>query len=343
MGQLAYTLDRQMRGHTLEMAKLYYAFSDERAFDKNIAEYTFDEHTKGIVDVLAIGAKRNFESVAYIEHEEIKYKEKKHEEKNVVVCFSGGKDSTAAAMVMREKGYNVYLYYVQGINKSYPDELQHARDIANLLGMPLAVERVSLSGKTTFHDNPVKNQFIASLALDWAIENGIGTKICFGDFYTDNVTNSSFLEAWSDCQEMWKAHRDFVRTFVPTYDIFIPFKNYIETMDIVAGHKDILDKIQGCVLPYRFRKTTKVKNEEKYGVELLPNRCGSCWKCCVEYIHYADTGIMPYNKALYIHCMDFLKGKMAILHGEIIGRDYESVYKAFLFNDFKYSKLYENK
>ena len=115
---------------------------------------------------------------------------------------------------MKEQGYNVYLYYVFGINKSYPDEFVRVKELANMLDMPLFVEKVVLKGHTTFHDNPVKNQLIASMALDYGIKNEISAKVCFGDFTDDNVLNSSFLEAWSDTQEMWYAHQEFVRNYV---------------------------------------------------------------------------------------------------------------------------------
>lgn len=333
-------LNRLMYGHTLEMAKMFYVFSHSGSFDERLKEFSFDAKTQPIIDTLSIGAKRAFD-VNY--DNDITYKQKVVEDKNnVIVCFSGGKDSTAAALEMRSRGYNVYLYYVQGINKSYPDEMERATKIASYLKMPLTVESVTLKGKTDFHDNPVKNQLIASMALDFGVENNIGTTVCFGDFYTDVANNSSFLEAWSDCQEMWQTHKEYVRNYVPNYDIIIPFKNYIQTMDAIAKDITLLNLVQGCILPHRFREVTKKKNEEKFGVKLLPNRCGSCWKCCVEYIHHADIGVMEYDETFYKHCLDFLKEKMDVLHNEVVGRDYATVYKTFLYGDFKDTKYYKD-
>lgn len=326
-------------GHTQEMAKMFYAFSNTAFFDENIRLFNFDKDAKPIIDLLAFGAKRDFD-VTYYESE--KRNQSYVEEKgNVIVAFSGGKDSTAAALKMRDDGYNVYLFYVQGINKSYPDELDKAREIATSLNMPLHIETVSLRGKTDFHDNPVKNQLIASMALDYGVRDSIGTRVCFGDFYRDFASESSFLEAWSDCMEMWQAHSDFVRLYVPKYQIIIPFKNYIETMDIISTRRDIMEKVQGCVLPHRFREMMKKRNEEVYGVKLLPHRCGSCWKCCAEYIHYADVGVVEYNKDFYHHCLSFLMGKMGVLHANVTDVNFETTYKAFLYDDFKNSKFYK--
>lgn len=334
------TFGRTLRWHTLEMAKMYYVFSDTKHIDSNLKEYMFDVNAKPIIDTIGIGAKRSFNA----NYENMGYAKENHVlcDKNVIVCFSGGKDSTAAAITMRNNGMNVYLYYVQGINKSYPNEYEQAKKIAKYLNMPLIVDKVILNGTSDFHDNPVKNQMIASMALDYGVGHEITTRICFGDFYTDNIENSSFLEAWSDCQEMWKAHKEYVRKYVPQYEIIIPFKNYIQTMDIIASDNNLLNMVQGCVLPYRFRETTKEKNENKYGITLLNNRCGSCWKCCVEYIHYADIGVLGYNKDFYVHCLDFLKEKMGVLHNEIQQRDYRTVYETFLYTCFEKSKLYNH-
>ena len=329
-------------GFTLEVSKLYYLFSNMDLVDEKLKEYPIDKRVQPIVDVLAQGAKREFKPTYLEEYPVRQFNEDLSANKNVIVCFSGGKDSTAAALLMKEKGYNVYLYHVHGINKSYPEELERAQSVAKILGMPMVTENVTLKGTSTFRDNPIKNQLIASMALEYGIENKISTTIVFGDFTTDNVNNCYFLECFSDSQEMWLTHRDYIKQYVPYYEVVIPFKTYIDTMDIIAEHKDLLNIIQGCVLPYRYRKGIRAKNETKYNVQLLPNRCGSCWKCCVEYIHYANKGIVEYNKEFYKHCLDFLTGKMALFHPDM-KQDIETVYKVFLYADYKDSKYYQDK
>lgn len=326
--------ERHIYGHTLEMAKMYSIFSNINMVEDVCKQYPIDIGTHRLVELISFGANKSF-NITYNDEKSPKMFPKAVNNDNVVVCFSGGKDSTAAALLMRDKGFDVNLYYIKGINKSYPNELERAKEIANYLKMPLYVEKVSQKGKTTFHDNPIKNQLIASMALDFAVENNFSHNIVFGDFYTDNIRNSSFLEAWSDCIEMWQQHEIYVRNnFVEDYKIHIPFKNYIQTIDIVSKDKQLLNLVQGCVLPHRFRESVKQNNEKKFGIELLPQRCGSCWKCCTEYIHLADIGVMPYNKQFYKHCLNFLKNKMDVLRPNIKERDLPIVYKAFLYEEF---------
>lgn len=332
--------NRTISGHTLEMAKLFYIFSNMDYVDELSSQYEIDCGLSKMVDLIEIGANRRFDKINYSNNNDYK-RVFTSDFNNIIVCFSGGKDSTSAALKMKEQGYNVYLYYVFGINKSYPDEFVRVKELAKMLDMPLFVEKVVLKGHTTFHDNPVKNQLIASMALDYGIKNKISAKVCFGDFTDDNVLNSSFLEAWSDTQEMWYAHQDFVMNYVPFYEIKIPFKNYRDTLDVISSNERLLSMVQGCVLPYRFRNKTKEINEQKYNVKLLPNRCGSCWKCCVEYIFLADKGVVEYNEQFYKHCLDILSDKMSILHANVAPKDMKTTYETFLMQGFEKSKIWK--
>ena len=300
---------------------------------------TLDLDAKGLVDVLCVGLQHDL-NVNY-EHIDKQINNIKRNN-NVVVAFSGGKDSTATALKMRDIGKNVYLFYVKGINKAYPDEMEHAIELANKLGMPIHIESVKQTGYTSFKESPIKNQLIASMALDYAIENNIGCSVAFGDFTTDNVNNSQFMESWSDTQEMWSAWVDFVRTYVPNIELIIPFKTYNETLDVISDNPQILESVCGCILPYRFRKVTRNNNEKKYGISLLPNRCGSCWKCCTEYIFLADKGVLPLNLEFYKHCLNFLVKKLPTTRPEIKEINIKGAYEAFLHRPITKSVLYND-
>ena len=122
------------------------------------------------------------------------YKQYKEQGMAFAVAFSGGKDSVATAIKLKDDGRDVRLFYVSGINKAYPDEMTHAIQIAEQLDLPLHVAYVKQHGKTVFKESPVKNQIIASMALDYAINNNLGCSIAFGDFTSDNIHNSQFFE-----------------------------------------------------------------------------------------------------------------------------------------------------
>lgn len=317
-------------GHLLTVSTLFSMFSNLETIDLFTKTYGVDENAKKLVDVLCVGLKRDVN--VRFEHIEHGVSELSRTN-NVVVAFSGGKDSTATAMKLVSEGKNVYLFYVKGINKAYPDEENHAKEIAAKLGLPIHIENVRQSGKSSFKESPIKNQVIASMALDYAVSNGYGTSIAFGDFTTDNMSNSQFFESWSDTQEMWDAWLCFVKTYVPNVELIIPFETYNDTLDIISENKEVLELVCGCILPYRFRAMTKAANEKKYNIELLPNRCGSCWKCCVEYIFLVEKGVFELNKDFYLHCIAFLRDKLESVRPEIKEKTMESAYRAFLHRD----------
>ena len=228
-----------------------------------------------------------------------------------MVCFSGGKDSTALAMRLKEEGKTVCLYFLKGINKSYPDEYKRAEKVASILGLPLYIDEIKLSGKSAFKENPMKNQVVATFALNYCLSRGLGTTIVFGDFTEDTADKAAWDRNWSDTVEMWDAYRTVIQSIIPGFQLLTPFKNYTETLAIVSKNREILENVQGCLAPMRFREHWREQNIKKYGNVLLPNRCGSCWKCCVEYIYLVDhvadyAGLTP-SGDFYLHCLGILK------------------------------------
>lgn len=329
--------ERPLFGHSLTMSTLFAMFSNLYCIDSFARDYSVDSDASQLVDTLCLGLGRDVN----VRYENVEKKLCANRlNNNVVVCFSGGKDSVAAAIKLRDEGRNVFLFHVAGINTSYPDEIMHVVQLAQYLNMPLHVMHIKQQGKTSFKESPVKNQLIASLALDYAVENNIGVSICFGDFKTDTTQNSQFFESWSDTQEMWSAWLALVRSYFSDIELIIPFDTYNETLDIISDSRELLEKVCGCIMPYRFRKMTRERNEKKYIIELLPNRCGSCWKCCTEYIFLVDKGIVPLNNKFYEHCLNFLVKKLPSVHPEVKELTVKSAYETFLHRPFNNSVFY---
>jgi predicted PP-loop superfamily ATPase len=177
---------------TATVSALFSLFSNLDNIDKAAKSCYVDSKASKLVDVLCKGLGREID-VNYIdvEHEICDARRTN----DVVVAFSGGKDSVATVLKLKSQGKTPHLFHVVGINKSYPDEIKHAKELAAKLGLELHIERVSQIGNTSFKESPIKNQVIASMALDYAIANGIGGSVAFGDFTTDNINNSQFYES----------------------------------------------------------------------------------------------------------------------------------------------------
>jgi len=228
------------------------------------------------------------------------------ESNNMIVCVSGGKDSVALAKYYIDKGYNVYLYHMHGINKVYPDEVEAVKNVAKYFDVPLYIENVTLSGTQDFVEHPMKNYIIANGAIHYAIREHLGINIAFGNFNESYLEDNDFDVCAGDCMDMWYAYEKIVRRYLPQFTMNVPFRNNQDTVDILKKDSKLLELCVSCMSPYRFRAHWKKRTEKKYDIELMPNRCGCCWKCCAEYITYTDLGMLEFNKDYYIHCLEIL-------------------------------------
>ena len=89
--------------------------------------------------------------------------------------------------------------------------------------------------------------------------------------------------------------------------------------------------------PHRDREYWKKQNEQKYNITLPENRCGTCWKCALEYIYYVDHNVWQYNEAFYKHCLEMLL-RNSIKEHTVIHSIYQ-LWNSYLFYPMRKSKL----
>lgn len=230
--------------------------------------------------------------------------------KVITVCFSGGKDSLATALYYEKKGYVVFLYHLHGINKTYKDEDKAAKQLAQKAELPLHIEDITLTGNQDWVEHPMKNMIIANQALQWSITQGYGTDIAFGNFSTSTLLEDPFDVCGGDCREMWQAYEEIIDNIIPGFHIHTPLENFQSTIDILLEHKDLIHYTQSCIGPYRYREYLRTNNMSKYKIQLPAHRCGSCWKCCLEYIIFCDNDVYEYNEKYYKHCLKILQNTL---------------------------------
>lgn len=273
----------------------------------------------------------------FVDKEYKKLKLPKMDSKNIIVLFSGGKDSTATAVHYKNLGYNVYLYHVRGINKSYPDEWKSAENVAKYLNLPIHFEDVEITGKLDFVEHPMKNIMIATGALNWGIQNNIGVKIAPGNYWDNWLAKPSFYFSGDDAVEMWMAYEEIIRLIIPKFRIYLGLKNFNSTLKILSKDKELLALCQSCIGAQRFRAWNHDINERKYHIKLLPNRCGSCWKCASEYIYMSDHDVLEYNADYYKHCLEVLK-KHDAKENQHLFINYEDLWTGYFQYNIKQSK-----
>lgn len=224
----------------------------------------------------------------------------------VVVCISGGKDSIATALYYKELGYNVYLYHLHGINKVYYDEYKAVEEIARILNLPYVIDECTLSGIHDFVEHPLKNYIIAWGAISWAVHSCVTPNIAFGNFSKSRLSSMPFDVCGGDSPEMWHAFDKIVQRMLPDFRIQLPLRTQADTYLMLGRNMNLIQASMSCISPYRFREHWKKRTEHKYGITLLPHRCGCCWKCAQEYITLADRDLVEFNPEYYMHCMEIL-------------------------------------
>lgn len=235
----------------------------------------------------------------------------------VLVGFSGGLDSAYQAISMRDAGWDVELFHVAGLNGRYPDEDLFARRFAEAAGIPYTECRVHAKPQR-FPDNPAKNQLVMSIMADWGLGRGIGDYAMGADWCTPlseskvGFTVTDSVEVNEAYVRGMRAHSDIAYHFIPSD---------MKKVGRVAALRDagLLEHVYSCIGPHRFRGRLRATNERKYGVRLLPGRCGSCFKCCMESLLLHELGEeMP--EAYLTHCWDVLGGSSLSHAADMFGR-----------------------
>ena len=226
---------------------------------------------------------------------------------DVILCFSGGKDSIATAKMLADEGYSVHLYHLRKINPPLFDEYKCAERIAEHLGMPIYVDEVKLSGKHDWIEHPMKNILIANGALQYGIREGLTTKIAFGNYTTSSVNDDNFGFCGGDDIETWRAYEDIMRRVIPDFEMTIVLDNINDTLSRVCYDTELLEMSISCLGRASMRRYWHDWVKTKFGVTLPTYRCGRCYKCCMEYIFMADHDLQTYSPEYYLYCFNNLK------------------------------------
>ena len=259
--------------------------------------------------------------------------------REITVCLSGGKDSAAAAFYYVKKGYKVHLYHATGVNKAYGDEKKAAEQIAKYLKCDLYIDHICLSGKHQFIEHPLKNYIIANGALHYTLYKGYRPVICFGNFNKSVLDMNEFDIRGGDCIEMWDAYKDIMQNIIPDFDIEIPLETNADTFNLLSDDWKLFTMSVSCMSPYRFRAHWKHRAEQKYKVKLFDNRCGVCWKCCLEEMWLMDHDKKEYDQTFYLHCCDILERTIYRERGYPV-ETFQEVWDNYMFYPIEESKAY---
>ena len=221
-------------------------------------------------------------------------------------AFSGGRDSLANVIMLKQLGYEPTAFFVRGVNYKYGHEYPIAKALAERMGIPFIERRIIVHGKNEFPENPVKDQFILAMMLDFGLKQGI-VNYSFGTYIGDPSDEVNKEYMLSDASDMFWFFEQFVNEFYPEVDMPMFLHSSAESLRVICDYDtDLLKYTCSCMSPVRFKQGYIESARKKYGVELLPYRCPSCYKCCMEAIHLNAYGVTQYPEAYLEHCKEVI-------------------------------------
>ena len=260
--------------------------------------------------------------------------------KEVTVLFSGGKDSAAVAFHYKKLGYKVHLYHAAGVNKAYGDEKRAAQRIADYLGCDLFIDNIRLEGTHRFIEHPLKNYVIANGALHYCLNKGYAPVLATGNFNRSILDMNEFEVCGGDCIEMWDAYKKIIQSVLPEFDLLVPLETNADTFEILRNDWELFSLAVSCMSPFRFREHWKHRTEQKYNVKIFENRCGCCWKCCLEAMWLMDNNEMQYDEPFYLHCIKILENTIKKETGSPADC-LQDIWDNYMFYPLEQSKAYE--
>lgn len=216
----------------------------------------------------------------------------------VCLGFSAGLDSMYQAFVLRDQGYDVVLFHIKGINTYENGQgTKHSKEFAEKFGFEYVEANIQKTTDKTnpykqfWPENPIKNQLIIAMMLDWCAENNCAL-ISLGDDFDLSIDDAVVGINLTDSRELTHAFLQDISCFVKSF-AFVSIEKGIDKSKRLSLLKErgSIDIYYSCVLPGRFNQSRHFSNQEKYGVNLPANNCGcSCRKCAMHNL------IMYYEK-----------------------------------------------
>ena len=322
-----------------EMELFYTEMSDDTK-QGGLIQNVYDSSFKLLLDAFMKYGTKDFDGILFEDKPVERLQLKSYNPKNIIVCYSGGKDSLAVVQHYQKMGYNVYAYHIKGLNKTYYDEWKVAETAAKELGFNLIFDEVAYVGQHTWVEHPMKNMIMANMALTYGIQHDITTKIACGSFYTAHLSDIEFSVCGGDSADMWAIYDAIIGQAIPNFHMHIPNKSYETAYNLILKKPELLPLTISCLTPNRFRDLFRKRTINNYSADLLPNRCGCCWKCAAEYLWFCDHNVLQYNRQYYIHCLEILVNTMEQENGYRTYR-LQTVWENYLFYPMTKSKAYE--
>ncbi len=246
-----------------------------------------------------------------VECSELPAIERYYSQNEAVVCFSGGTDSVAAVCRLQKEGKQVSLFHVNGLNRATARaEMSAASGAAKALGMDLVSIQVRYKGKNEWIENPVRNNFILGMAIDFWLGRSVGAPIplvfALGNMVSHRLNYGVDETGFSDCIEVLNATGSFLMEYAGILVRTVLDNNTDSTLEVLNAAPQVLPLVHSCIVALPHQVDHRKKVVQKFGVDLMPGRCGACHKCASEWLHMYLTKAVEANEAYADYCVQAL-------------------------------------
>lgn len=239
---------------------------------------------------------------------------------DVYVGFSGGKDSAASALLLKEHTrYNPVLVHLNKINRSYYSEDKLAENFANNLEFDYLGVDFTWKGKIELPDHPIKNHLILAYMIHLGMAKGV-FRYHVADYVTSLVYEEQDEPGINCCSDVYAFFLEFEKAvradFYPEFSLVWIWKNQCQAHSyLFLFHRYVLNYVQSCLCPDIFRKTKKDRIARLYPDAHIPkNSCLTCYKCAIEYILLYRLGLVPKNIDAYKEALLGFSKKLSQQH-----------------------------
>jgi hypothetical protein len=236
-----------------------------------------------------------------------------------VLGFSGGLDSVYQLIKLLEAGKEVVCFHVKNINtyENGQASKQCSQVIGRLrkrFGESKIIEANASIAKNWKKDeqfrqfwpeNPMKNQLIISMMMDYAWENGI-KYVSLGDDFALGIEDAVPGINLTDAREVTES---FLKGASSVYVgiKFLPIDDKSGKIDRIKKLDEygLRDDYYSCVQAGRFNKSYHDRCEKKYGVKLPARSCGCyCRKCAMHCLLEHYSGYVTYPEEFISKCWE---------------------------------------
>lgn len=236
--------------------------------------------------------------------------------KNIYVGFSGGKDSVASALLLKEHTrYNPVLVHINKINRSYYSEDKIAKEFATAFDFDYLEVDFKWQGVIEHPDHPIKNHLILAYMIHLGANEG-AYMYHVADYVTSLVYDEQDEPAETSCSDIYAFFLEFEKAvkadYYSDFSLVWFWKNQCQAHSyLFLYHRGVLNYVQSCLCPDIFRTTKKNRITKLYPDAHIPkNSCLTCYKCAIEYILLYRLGLVPKNVDAYKEALLGFKRKL---------------------------------